>query len=603
MRYRQFLSWSLVILAGWFCGTAYAQDLVRNGSFEVRDGENAQLPANWGDADPGTTGLSLASEHHQGATSAVLVADGKEHIWRQKCPVLDQRTFTLSALVKAEGVSMIARDDYAMLYGHILYRGRLYAEATHFYVRILPGTYDWKVVSVSGVAANNEPIECVLVSLVGKISAGRVYFDEVRLTPERSLEPDVLLGNKVADLKRQLLRVGPVDESVIDALTLLNKSQEAIAKHDLPTAREHWQGAAGTVSHKVWTVMFPTAVGETAGPEARMIYHGLAPDQAGCDRYLNTMVRANCNGVYHSLGSWMGVVHHSSLLPVEPQWRQFDALEYSIGIARQHGIKSFAYVAALYGTTEPPADSRLRTEHPDWFAHGPDRNMPTFPDPANPEVADFIVKVYTELATKYDLDGIGLDYIRYPSPTALNYDERNRKEILSRYGIDISQGEPWRDPAKWEKIREYRAEKVGAIVRRVRESVKAAKPSMAIMACLISDPDEAFDYGQRWAVSGKWIDYLSPMNYDAVSGDLSLLKVQKRVATESRAVWIPAIGGMPSLHESRTITEWADAVAAQRASGADGMIIYRMGGLDPAVAAFFGNGPFHGKAAFPEPRK
>ena len=51
----------------------------------------------------------------------------------------------------------------------------------------------------------------------------------------------------------------------------------------------------------------------------------------------------------------------------------------------------------------------------------------------------------------------------------------------------------------------------------------------------------------------------------------------------------PAVGGMPELHQARTISQWAQHVALQRRIGCDGMVVYRMGGLDQAVAAFFGN--------------
>ena len=58
---------------------------------------------------------------------------------------------------------------------------------------------------------------------------------------------------------------------------------------------------------------------------------------------------------------------------------------------------------------------------------------------------------------------------------------------------------------------------------------------------------------------------------------------------------------MPEVHQAWTISEWAKRVAQQRKTGCDGIIIYRMGGFDPAVGAFFGKGPFYGRAKFPEP--
>ena len=58
---------------------------------------------------------------------------------------------------------------------------------------------------------------------------------------------------------------------------------------------------------------------------------------------------------------------------------------------------------------------------------------------------------------------------------------------------------------------------------------------------------------------------------------------------------------MPEVHQSWTISTWAERVAMQRKVGCDGMIIYRIGDLDPAVAAFFGKGPYYTHSEFPKP--
>ena len=585
---------------------ALAENLLKNGSFEERDPAKRALPKYWTEASPSAAPLEFTGYHYQGATSGMIVGDGKEHIWRQNVLAPPVRAFTLSAFVKADDVKFTAKDDYAYLYGHIIYKGLPYESATHFFAKIQPGTYDWKRVSIVGGANNDAPIEMVLISVTGKFSGGKMYVDQVALSGNEQLTPEALLRGKVEDLNKQLARIEGADASVAEAQKRLAEAKKLLDEKSagsIDPATQQWIGACEALSHEVWVKMFPKAM--TDKPvEARMIYHaGLGQTKEDCDRSFDILQRAGGNGTYHSLGAWTSAIYHSELLPVEPGWEKFDALKYSIEEARRRGIKSFGYLAALYGTSSPPAGpDSLYTKHPEWFATGPDANMPKFPDPANPEVADFIVKVYTELATKYDLDGIGLDYIRYPTETSLNYDENNRQQILKRYGFDIKDaGDMSRDPEKWAKIKEYRAEKVGEIVKRVHDAVKAAKPNMAIIACLISDPDMAYDYGQNWAKSSVLLDYASPMNYDDVSADLKLLARQRQICSDNRAVFIPAIGGMPEVHQAWTISTWAERVANQRAIGGDGIIIYRMNGFDPAVGAFFGKGPFYGKSKFPEP--
>src|SRR5207302_4476482 len=132
--------------------------------------------------------------------------------------------------------------------------------------------------------------------------------------------------------------------------------------------------------------------------------------------------------------------------------------------------------------------------------------------PANAEVNDFLARVYTELAHKYELDGIGLDYMRYPILTALNYDQNNRQRILDRYRVDIDSGaDIWKDPEKAAKLREYRMAAIEDAMRSLRATIKSVRPNISVIACLISDPKEAKEDGQDWAVSSNLLDYASPM--------------------------------------------------------------------------------------------
>jgi uncharacterized lipoprotein YddW (UPF0748 family) len=601
----RFLMVSLLLTSS--LSSARAQALLKNGSFEERDPKNRAYPHYWDQHNQGTAPLQFVGEHRDGATAGMMAGDGKEYMWRQNVIAPKQRGYTLGGFVKSQNVTF-KKGDYAYLYGHIIYKGKPYETATHFLVNIPAGTYDWKSLSVQGAAPGADEIELIHVSVLGKFSAGRIWVDKVELTENASLSPEGLLTGKIEDLEKNLARVGNVDATVAKANEHLAAAKRALGTGEsgLNPATNEWIAAARALSHDVWAKMFPDAMTDKK-VEARMIYHGgMAATEADTNASFNLVQSAGCNGTFHSLGSWGSVIYPSKLIPQEAGYEKRDALKYSIEEAKRRGIKSFAYIASLYGTNSPPTDpNTIYAKHPEWFAKGPDPRMPTFPDPANPEVVDFIVSVYVELATNYDLDGIGLDYIRYPSETALNYDENNRKQIKAKYGIDIMEGglDVSNDPKKWAKIREYRSEKVANVVKRVRDAVKKVKPDMPLLACLISEPELAPEYGQNWLNSAKWLEYATPMNYDDRSADVAMLKKQHEVFGNHKSIFIPALGGMPEVHQAWPISKWAERVALQRKIGCDGIIIYRMGGFDQAVAAFFGKGPFYGTVKFPEPAK
>ncbi len=601
--FHAFLAGILLVLSP---GAARAENLLRNSGFEERDKAAPELPAYWTERHHQSSPLSFAAEHYEGKAAGLIVGDGRMYLWRQNVMSPAVKAFTLSGFVKADDVAM-DRDGYAHLYGHILYKGQPYESATHFFAKIPPGTYDWKRIAVTGAAVKEYAIEMVQVSVTGRLKSGRLYVDKVELTENRDLSPEGTLALKIDDLLRQFDRVGAVDASIGQARQLLEAARASLraSPPDLTAAECKWIDAARAVSPRTWAAMFPEAMSDK-DVEAQMLCHGVAQTRADCDQRLNLIESMGCNGVLESLGSWMSVIYHSNVVPVEPGWDKFDALSYFIDAAHARGIRVFGYLAALYGTGEPVArPGNIAHDHPDWLAKGPDPNMPRFPDPANPQVADYVVRMYVELATRYRLDGIGLDYIRYPTENSLNYDENNRKQIRQRFGFDIREGgDLWKDPDKWALIRQYRTEKVAEVVRRVHDAVKKARPELTIIACLVSDPDEARDgYAQDWANSARWLTYAMPMNYDDTSLQQPLLVRQRDICRRHGTRYLPAIGGMPELHKSRTISEWAAHVAMQRKVGCDGMIVYRMGGLDPAVAAFFGNGPFRTKSRFPEPLK
>ena len=582
------------------------ENLVENGGFEHKSADNPALPEAWVQTHHQYQPLSYSPYHYAGKLSGMMVGDGVQRMWRQDVMAPTGKSWRLSAMVKSDSL-VLGKGDYVRLYAHVIYKDQPYDTATHFSVDVKPGTDDWSPIAVIGAALRNDEIDRIHVSVLGRFSGGRVYFDDVSLTDDLTLSDESLLANKIEDLRANLDRVGKVDDSVDMCVGWLDKADAALAQDppDTGSATSHWHSAAKMLSHDVWAAMYPKAMSDKP-VEAQMLYHGMGRTKADSDAYLDKIQLTGCNAVYLSFGSWMYINYHSDLLPVEPDWQDFDALTYFVEAAHARGLKVFGYYAPFYGTSSPTVmPGSIYEKHPEWFAKGPDPNMPTFPDPANPEVVAFILDVYEELATRYDMDGIGLDYIRYPTPSSLNYDEFNRQQILEAYGIDIIEHENvYGDPEVWAKIQEYRHQQVGKIIKQVRERVKSVRPDKAIMACLISELGMARDeYGQNWAKSSKWIDYASPMNYFEASLDTEMLANQLEICRENKTVFIPAIGGMPELHRKWTISEWANRVAIQRKAGADGIIIYRIAEFDTAVAAFFGKGPFYSNAAFPEPLK
>jgi len=148
-------------------------------------------------------------------------------------------------------------------------------------------------------------------------------------------------------------------------------------------------------------------------------------------------------------------------------------------------------------------------------------------DPAAPGVAPRLAETFAELAARYrDLDGIHLDYIRYPGvlPFApgsrfgvgldLGHGAKTRARFREETGLS-----PPRPPDqlgnanRWD---EWRREKVTELVRSIRDASRLVKPDIEISAAVWAFADRAYlSIGQdwrRWLEEGL-IEFAVPMAY------------------------------------------------------------------------------------------
>ena len=82
-----------------------------------------------------------------------------------------------------------------------------------------------------------------------------------------------------------------------------------------------------------------------------------------------------------------------------------------------------------------------------------------FLDPGHPETADYLSEIVREIASRYDVDGVHFDYIRYPE-NARRFPDRDTHR---KYG-------------KGKDLKQWRRDNITAIVRRLHNEVKQLKP-------------------------------------------------------------------------------------------------------------------------------
>ncbi|HET6454427.1 MAG TPA: family 10 glycosylhydrolase [Armatimonadota bacterium] len=196
----------------------------------------------------------------------------------------------------------------------------------------------------------------------------------------------------------------------------------------------------------------------------------------------------------------------------------YDCLADIVTKAHARNLEAHAWVVvnrAWTSQTAPPSTSpeHVYNAHPEWFSlsstgskfYGDDSWL----DPGHPGVENFYTDVFMEIVQNYDIDGLTLDYIRYPS-TNFGYNPTAVARYNAEYGTS---GNPSSGNTRWS---DWRRDQVTNIVKRIYLEAKAVKPSLKIGAAVWSPAGSGnsgwFQNWDQW-MSNHWLDYACPMNY------------------------------------------------------------------------------------------
>lgn len=234
-------------------------------------------------------------------------------------------------------------------------------------------------------------------------------------------------------------------------------------------------------------------------------------------RILDQYQRANINTVIFQTRVRAALLYPSKIEPWELSLTGvagkdpgYDPLAFCIDECHKRGMELHAWVVCIpIGTKERQAKygaASLTKKRPELVKTAKGGEM--FMIPGKPETADYIASICKEIVENYDVDGISLDYIRYPE-SIYNFSDENL------YPRSSSQSK-----ADWKR------ENITRIVRRVHDVVKPIKPWVK----LSSSPIGKYKDTSRYSAGGwngynavwqdpilwlkeDWQDLLFPMMY------------------------------------------------------------------------------------------
>ncbi|MDO4790098.1 MAG: family 10 glycosylhydrolase [Porphyromonas sp.] len=235
------------------------------------------------------------------------------------------------------------------------------------------------------------------------------------------------------------------------------------------------------------------------------------------DRMLDSLRSANFNTVFIQVRGRGDVIYRSKFEPIMVPFRSamqedksYDPLAYVIKGCHDRGMECHAWMVtlkmgAISDLRHAPKDAYIKKYKAYTIRH----NGEIYMNPAAEHPRKFLADMAKELAANYNIDGIHLDYIRYPERAELLKDQRNYKQ--SRTNLPHSL---WRE------------ENIQKTVSTIYDAVKSVNPKIQVSASPIGKYRKiATDNGHIWTAKesvhqdppawkrmGK-IDFVVPMMY------------------------------------------------------------------------------------------
>lgn len=283
------------------------------------------------------------------------------------------------------------------------------------------------------------------------------------------------------------------------------------------------------------------------------------------DIFLNTAspVAANCN---------ISSVPHSAIYS-----RLGDQLAACIAAARPLGIRVHAWLFC-FSTTGADAARRELFKKSGWLVDTTGGGQQDWLDPSSAAVRSTLVSIATEIMSKYKIDGLHLDFVRYR-----DYYDSLGYGTQTRFTRDVLGGKPvadWKDAAckapLFQKIVRWRTKQVTSLVAAIRAAQRRTAPRITVSAAVLGKYPACIEsVGQDWKswIECGHIDYAMPMNYTEspkIYADLLAEQLQKP------AIARRIVGGIGvTASESRLgPAEVIDQANALRNRGAAGFILF-----------------------------
>ncbi|MDF5727847.1 MAG: family 10 glycosylhydrolase [Rhizonema sp. PD38] len=312
--------------------------------------------------------------------------------------------------------------------------------------------------------------------------------------------------------------------------------QQLIAQKKYAEARQQWLMAKADL----WQ-QFPVDR-RLAQPEIRAMWLDRGTIvRAGSEQRLaqifDRMAQAGVNTVFFETINAGYTIYPSQIAPQQnPLSHGWDPLAAAVKLAHERGMELHAWVWTFAAGNKrhneilnlnPDYLGPVLANHPDWADYDNrgqtislGQSKPFF-DPANLQVRQYLLSLYEEIVTRYKVDGLQLDYIRYPFQNSAQgvtygYGKAARAQFQQLTGVDPVNISPTQQDL-WQKWTEFRTQQVDSFVAQVSQQLRQKQPNLILSVAVFPLPEleriqKIQQHWEVWAQRGD-VDIIVPMTY------------------------------------------------------------------------------------------
>ena len=271
-------------------------------------------------------------------------------------------------------------------------------------------------------------------------------------------------------------------------------------------------------------------------------------------------------------------------------------------------------VATEGGESGPNA---MLKRNPSWayFYDGARRG---YIDPGNADARHYEVSLMVELVSKYDVDGLSLDYCRCPNH--VGYTDTGRAEFLKKHNVDLAKivgggsetldteggkkaasalAASARANPVWPEWRKWRIEQINTLAREIRAAVNKARPGLPISSYVWG----YHTYTNNSEVCQDWITWIKEGDLDWINlsgyrytdqAFLEAARLNREHVPKGFPFYI-TIGVKTSHGALKDAAEIRKQMKMARQCGADGLVFFTWEALRPFADELAGDIKAYGR--------